>query len=245
MQGRIQILVNAVDRINNNQAPNETEGIIDRFLINLDQLQLGADLTEQTTYDGIHNISQLAISFQVQCSENYYGSDCTTFCEAVEGVYNCDSNGSIVCVEENRNSSTSCIKCFESYYGSDCTTFCDAEEGVYNCDNDGDIVCVEDTRDPSTRCTQCLTGRNLSTNCTSCLPDYIGDNCVMGTSNRVNSTCMYINYNAIPSDPCLSDPCENGTCTPDDTTGEYECRCAMGFEGMDCELGIVEEVSVY
>ena len=120
-QGRIQLLVDAVDRINNNQAPNETEGIVDRFLINLDQLQLGTDLTEQKTYTGIYNISQLAMSFQVNCSENYYGSDCTTFCEAVEGVYNCDGNGSIVCVEENRDPSTRCTQCLT---GRNPTTNC-------------------------------------------------------------------------------------------------------------------------
>ena len=154
-QGRIQILVDAVDRINNNQAPNETEGIIDRFLINLDQLQLGADLTEQKNYTGIYNISQLAVSFQVECSENYYGSDCTTFCEAVEGVYNCDGNGSIVCVEENRNSSTMCINCSEKYYGPDCTTFCEAVEGVYTCGSDGKIVCVKENRNPTMFCINC------------------------------------------------------------------------------------------
>ena len=193
-------------------------------------------MTEQKTYTGIHNISQLAMSFQVNCSENYYGSNCTTFCEAKEGVYNCDSNGNIICVENNRDSSTMCINCSENYYGPDCTTFCEAVEGVYNCNNDGDIVCVEDTRDPSTRCTQCLTGRNPTTNCTSCLPDYIGDNCVMGRL-IINILKHKIWCDSISSDPCLSDPCENGaTCTPDDTTGEYQCQCAMGFEGTNCEL---------
>ena len=154
------------DRINNNQAPNETEGIIDRFLINLDQLQLGADLTEQKNYTGIYNISQLAISFQVECSENYYGSDCTTFCEAVEGVYNCDGNGSIVCVEENRNSSTMCINCSEKYYGPDCTTFCEAVEEMYTCGSDGKIVCVKENRNPTMFCINC-SEKYYGSNCTT------------------------------------------------------------------------------
>ena len=158
-QGRIQLLVDAIDRNNSNQAPDETEGIVDRFVINLDQLQLGADLTEQKIYTGIYNISQLAMSFQVNVSENYYGLNCTTFCEAKVGVYNCDSNGNIVCVENNRDSSTMCINCTENHYGSDCTTSCEAVEGVYNCDGNGKIVCVEENRNPHKNCT--TLGKNL------------------------------------------------------------------------------------
>ena len=167
-QGRIQLLVDAIDRNNSNQAPDETEGIVDRFLINLDQLQLGADLTEQKIYTGIYNISQLAMSFQVNVSENYYGSNCTTFCEAKEGVYNCDSNGNIVCVENNRDSSTMCINCSEKYYGPDCTTFCEAVEEMYTCSSDGKIVCVKENRNSLMFCINCSENYYGSDCTTSC-----------------------------------------------------------------------------
>ena len=64
------------------------EAIINRFPIDL-ELELGANITERTTYIGIYNISGLGfdMSFRVQCSENYYGPNCTTLCEPVEGVY--------------------------------------------------------------------------------------------------------------------------------------------------------------
>ena len=133
-------------------------------------------MTEQKTYTGIYNISQLAMSFQVNCSENYYGSNCTTFCEAKEGVYNCDSNGNIVCVENNRDSSTMCINCSDNYYGSNCDTFCEPVEGLYSCDSDGVIVCNKNNLYPSTNCTSCVPGRNITSgSCDSGNNDYNGN----------------------------------------------------------------------
>ena len=79
----------------------EMEAVINRFPIDL-ELELGASFTERATYTGIYNISGLGfdVSFRVQCSENYYG---TTFCEPVEGVYTCDSEGRVLCIQDNRD----------------------------------------------------------------------------------------------------------------------------------------------
>lgn len=65
---------------------NEVEAIINRFPVNL-QLELGANFTDRSTYTGIYNTSGQGfdMSFRVQCSENYYGSMCTEYCEL--GVY--------------------------------------------------------------------------------------------------------------------------------------------------------------
>ena len=82
------------------------------------------------------------VSFRLQCSENYYGPNCTTFCEPVEGVYICDSEGRVVCLQDNHDPATNCTTCFGTGY------------------------------DPQHNCTQCLLGRNLLAGCSECLPGY-------------------------------------------------------------------------
>ena len=90
---------------------SETETIINRFPIDL-KLNLGANYNERTTYTGIYNIPDLGfdMSFRVHCSENYYGPNCTKFCESspMESVYTCDSEGSIICVHNGQDIATNC-----------------------------------------------------------------------------------------------------------------------------------------
>ena len=88
LQGRTQFFIDVLDRANKDK--NETEAIINCFPIDL-ELSPGPSFTERTTYTGIYNISGLGfdMSFRVQCSENYYGPDCNTFCIPLEAVYTC------------------------------------------------------------------------------------------------------------------------------------------------------------
>ena len=95
------------------------------------------------------------MSFRVQCLEDYYGPDCTTFCLPLESVYICDSEGRFVCLEENRDPDTNCTSCLPGY------------NDLLNCDE------CRLGRDITTDCVTCLTGHNPSTNCTTCLPGYI------------------------------------------------------------------------
>lgn len=46
-------------------------------------------------------------------------------------------------------------------------------------------------------------------------------------------------------DPCQdnSNPCKNGICTANDTTGEYQCHCDVGYEGINCTKEINECLS--
>ena len=122
---------------------SETEVIINRFPIDL-ELNPGPNFTERTTYTGFYNISDVGfvMSFRVQCLENYFGPNCTTFCEPLEGVYTCDSEGRPVCLESaNFDPTTNCTSCLPNY-------------------------------DPEQNCTQCLLGRTLPSNCTQCPPGF-------------------------------------------------------------------------
>ena len=49
---------------------------------------------------GYHNISQMSMSFKVDCASNYYGPDCTTFCVDNPGVFRCRDSltNSSVCI---------------------------------------------------------------------------------------------------------------------------------------------------
>ena len=151
IQGRIQFFIDALDRA---AQRGETEVLINRFPIDL-ELELGAAFTERTMYTGVYNIlSDLGfdMSFRVQCSENYYGPNCTTFCESVQNLYTCDSGGSRICLQSGRDPATDCSTCLPEWDPeTNCTT------------------CLFSFFDLHTDCTLCLTGRDRSTNCTECL----------------------------------------------------------------------------
>ena len=107
------------------------------------------------------------MSFRVQCSENYYGPNCITFCEPMVGMYTCSNEGSIVCVHANHDPATICTTCLPGYNPStDCTQCLTGRDMNTSCN-----TCLLSGYDPTTNCTQCLTGRNVGTNCTTCLQD--------------------------------------------------------------------------
>ena len=113
--------------------------VLDRFPIDL-RLGIGPNFTERTTYHGIHNLAQFDLSFRVQCSENYYGSQCDRFCSETEGQSMCDDKGNVVCVNSNHNPETSCLTCLPGWDpNSDCRR------------------CLPG-RSLSSGCTQCLLG---------------------------------------------------------------------------------------
>ena len=134
------------------------------------------------------------MSFRVQCSDHYYGPNCTTFCEPMEGVYTCDSEGVPSCLQGSQNSTTFCSQCLSSWNPSLSCAMC--LDPSTNC-----TTCHNQTYDPSTNCTTCLGFLDPQTNCiecvlfgydpasgcTTCLPDFIqvGNNC---SRLRVEST---------------------------------------------------------
>ena len=122
MQGRIQFFIDALDKA---ARSGETEVFINRFPIDL-ELELGANFTERTTYTGIYNISgvEFDMSFKVQCSENYYGPNCTIVCEPVEGLYNCNSEGEMVCVHDGQHitKDSYCALCLDPKTNCSATT---------------------------------------------------------------------------------------------------------------------------
>ena len=192
----MQFFIEAVD----SGLPN----IIDSLLVNLDNLQLGADFTEEMTYTGYHNISHMTMSFRVTCQNSSCGRDCTATRTSNPRILSCNStDGDIVCKEKydpsancnkcyhnldistncstcmkpNFDPDTNCIACLPGYdIGSGCSTCLNTNYDLSaNC-----TTCLLEGRDPLTNCTQCLPNRDTSTNCTTCLFGYIGENCTPG-----------------------------------------------------------------
>ena len=77
-----------------------------------------SQFSNPTIYNGNGGFSQITLSFRVSCANNYYGSDCTTYCVGrndTAGHYTCREDGSIVCNEGYFNTSTNCTECLPSF----------------------------------------------------------------------------------------------------------------------------------
>ena len=108
MQGGIQLVIQVLD-----DDSDETFGdddSVQSVIINIDQL--GA--SPPALIVGAQDVGMINVSYEVACTENYFGSDCTTFCEErddEQGHYICDSEGNIACRDGYTNTSTNCTKC--------------------------------------------------------------------------------------------------------------------------------------
>ena len=68
--------------------------------------------TSRTAYNGIHGNSRIELSFRVQCKTNFYGSNCATYCVAMDdsgGHYSCGISGQKICLNGWSGSSSNCI----------------------------------------------------------------------------------------------------------------------------------------
>ena len=84
--------------------------LVDRFTID-QNVTVGENLSTSTNHSGEFNFGHFVLSFRVTCTENFFGSDCATFCVERDdelGHFTCDSEGNIVCREGYGNPSINC-----------------------------------------------------------------------------------------------------------------------------------------
>ena len=215
----IKLFVDALDKA---VRSGRTEVLINDFPIDI-ELTLGADFSKRTTYTGICNISgvEFDMSFRVQCSENYYGPNCTVahfvhlwrecMLVAVKGELSASTVVKIIM-------STSCTTCVPHY-------------------------------DPSTNCTQCLTGRDASTNCTTCLPGYDpSTDCTQCLTGRdMSTTCNTCLLGYGPSTDCIQ--CLTGRdastyCSQCLTNRDIRTKCTTCLPGYDPQTNCTHNVSL-
>ena len=74
--------------------------------------------TSKTVYTNAQGAGQfIQMSFELECSEDYYGSDCGAYCAPRDdnfGHFSCDRNGNIVCLSGFSNTATNCTECILS-----------------------------------------------------------------------------------------------------------------------------------
>ena len=184
--------------------------IIDSLLINLDNLQLGVDFTEEMTFTGYHNISHMTMSFRVACQNGSCGRDCTQTRLNNPRILSCHTNGDIVCTDSRYDPSANCNGCLHNLdISTDCST------------------CLEPTFDPDTNCTACLPGYDIDTDCSTCLTNYDPvTNC---------TTCLDSCFD--PNNNCTSclleghDPLTNCTqCLPNRDLSTNCTQCSPGWD---------------
>ena len=92
---------------------NTDDDEVDIFVIDI-SLTSGIDFSTPITYMGVNGFGQIQLSFRLNCTENYYGPVCATFCMERDddlGHYTCGSDGSIVCRQGYQDPSSFCTEC--------------------------------------------------------------------------------------------------------------------------------------
>ncbi len=92
----------------------ENDQYIDTVVVDLSALTPSNTITPITAYSGLLGHAVFNMSFRLVCSANYYGDNCSKFCEGRYndlGHYRCDEQGNIVCKTGYTDESTNCVQC--------------------------------------------------------------------------------------------------------------------------------------
>ena len=200
----------------------DPDDLIDTLAIDID-IPVGASVS-RTTYTGTFNNTQVELSFRVVCAENYYGPNCTRFC--------------------NGNSST--CPCDPGYTGEFCET------KIENCIDVQDSCqrignCLYAVQTTSYICKCCKT--NFPRDCEKEACSNNG-NCIQQNDNTYTCVCK-TGYTGelcdVPNEAGTDLGCDMNSCSGNgechfsmlDSSGRilYKCYCDPGFSGTFCEQG--------
>ena len=186
----------------------------------LEDIFINLSLPVDGFVSNIYNGNRVTVNmyFFVNCQDDYYGRDCSTFC-----VPQNNQNGHYTCDEDDGS-----IICLPNYYGPECRTFCRAsqseEDGFYTCDeDDGSLICLPNYYGPECR-TFCRASQsegdgfytcNEDDGSRICLPDYYGPECRTHCRPDEFYTCDEDDGSVV---------CREGFTRPQELCTESKCR---------------------
>jgi hypothetical protein len=192
--------------------------LIDSIPVNI-RIPVGTRRPE-TQYIGSAGLVQLNVSFEVTCTEDFYGGDCRTFCPDFE----------------------SCVECgLSGYTGEFCQFNIDDCEGI-ECNNG---ECIDELNGFACECELGFTGNQCQHNIDDCNETSCNNGeCVDGI-NSFACECE----SGFTGDSCEDDindcegvDCNDGMCV--DEVGGFTCDCNPGFTGGTCnEINHCHEVT--
>ncbi|XP_072031584.1 uncharacterized protein [Amphiura filiformis] len=172
--------------------------------------------------------------YECACPEEYSGINCELDVDECEAKTPCQNGGTCLNLEGSYN-----CTCPQGWHGRNCNTECANTND--NCDFWAGVgECSSNPRYMLIYCQK---------SCGVC-QDYVCEdthaNCVQWESIgecKANPFFMLANCHksckVCIDDECVSNPCQNGaTCTDGDNS--YNCTCAPGFRGENCEINIDE-----
>ena len=92
-QGGFRLFVTVMDN------SGDDDDLIQKISIDEETSVNDEGFTPETSYNGLGFGGKLTARFQVTCTPNHFGTDCSTFCKNGTGDnFVCDENGSRVCL---------------------------------------------------------------------------------------------------------------------------------------------------
>ncbi|KAL5263531.1 hypothetical protein ACHWQZ_G008782 [Mnemiopsis leidyi] len=184
------------------------------------------------------------------CKSNYFGANCTTFCEP-SFAWNCSDTGERECLEHFTGKN--CSDCQAGWYGIGCDIFCDHNSKLWTCDKNGNKICNGNRN--GVNCSDCMKGwynKNCSVNCTEVPGQYT---CNSTTGEKVcgsywtGSQCDICKSNYFGAN-CTTFCDKNSTLWTCDQNGDKICNgnkqgedcreCEDGWYGVECTVECVE-----
>ncbi|XP_023016013.2 cubilin [Leptinotarsa decemlineata] len=137
------------------------------------------------------------------------GYHCSDVDECATNNGGCSVDPMVLCI--NTHGSRICGLCPPGYSGDGITC---TYQGVCNVNNGGchNLATCRDNSKISSSYVECI-----------CPPGYVGNG--IGPNGCVRS-----------SHPCSPNPCKNGACSMNNSTGDYTCTCRLGYSGRNCDV---------
>ena len=213
MQGTFQLVVDVYDYRYN------TLLLIDAVFIEPSYFEVNDTFTNQYTEVGIYGRASITLSFDVYCSDNYYGHNCSLLhCSPTER-YTCNANGEHVCTGN-------------FYVPPDCLVECTPTN---ECDSNGNRICSREFYIPP-YCTDVCVDRDdidghyycSSNGSKTCLDNYYGNTCTVNCEGQERQSSCDENGTLVCEDGYYGDNCSVYCFGRDESTGHYECDIVTG-----------------